>query len=190
MSQPEPNPHTQRSVAGMIGSMVVVVVVVVGWVGFRSFISDPPSPPPRVVDWTVAVGVGDRADALALYAPKVLPLGWSAKDARYSGGRFPRWELALRTDNVRTVSLAEALSSGRTLVEGIDEDATEGADVTLGGVVWQSWKFSGGDYGISREVDAPTGGSEAVLVHGSGSQAQIHDFAQTLEPRNPAPTTP
>lgn len=188
MSQPAPNPHTKRSVAGMVGSMIVVVIVVVGWVGFRSFVSDPPSPPPRVVDWTVAVGMGDRADALALYAPDTLPVGWSAKDARYSGGGFPQWYLALRTDNVRTISVTEALSPARTLATEIDEDATQGEDVTLDGVVWQSWKFPRGDYGISREAKAPTGGSESVLVHGSASPTQIHDFAQTLKPTNTQPS--
>lgn len=189
MSQPAPNPHTQRSVAGMVGSMIVVVVAVVGWVGFRSFVSDPPSPPPRVVDWTVAAGFGDRADALALFAPNTLPLGWSAKDATYQGGSFPEWYVAFRTADVKTVSITEAMAPGRTLVAEIDKDATQGEDVTLDGVVWQTWKFSKGDYGISREAKAPTGGSESVLVHGSGSSTQIHDFAESLQPRNAEPAS-
>lgn len=189
MSQPAPNPHTQRSVAGMVGSMIVVVIAVVGWVGFRSLISDPPSPPPRVVDWTVSVEIGRQADALALYAPAALPAGWSAKDARYSSGTFPRWELALRTaavhaDDARTVSITEAMSSARTLVSEIDKDATQGADVTLNGVVWQTWKFSAGDYGLSLIAKAPSGAPESVLVHGSASKEQIRDFAQTLKPTN------
>lgn len=189
MSQPAPNPHTQRSVAGMVGSMIVVVVVVVGWVGFRSLISDPPSPPPPVVDWTVAAEIGHQADVLALYAPAALPTGWSAKDARYSGGDFPRWELALRTaavraEDVRTVSLTEAMSSGRALVSEIDKDATQGEDVTLDGVVWQTWSFSKGDYGLTLVTKTPSGASESVLVQGSASQQQIRDFAGSLKPRN------
>lgn len=189
MSQPAANPHTQRSVAGMVGSMIVVVIVVVGWVGFRSLISDPPSPPPRVVDWTVQVEFGRQADALALYAPAALPPGWSAKDARYSSGAFPRWELALRTaavksDDVRTVSVTEAMSSGRTLVSDIDKDATQGEDVTLNGVIWQAWEFSTGDYGLTLVAKAPTGAPESVLVHGSASEELIREFAQSLRPTN------
>ena len=188
MSQPAPNPHTQRSVAGMIGSMIVVVIAVVGWVGFRSFVSDPPNPPPRVVDWTVAANVGRGAGKLALYAPDVLPLGWTAKDARYSGGDFPRWELALRTDNVRTVILVEALAPAASLVNDIDKDAEKGADVTIDGTTWQSWSFAKGDRGISLTTQARTGGSETVLLYGSASDQQIRDFAASLEPASATPT--
>lgn len=187
MSQPAPNPHTQRSVAGMVGSMIVVVVVVVGWVGFRSLISDPPSPPPRVVDWTVQARVGDQADALGVYAPEALPAGWTAKDARYSGGAFPKWELALRTAGVRTISITETVEPGSKIVSDIDDDAVQGEDVTLDGVVWQTWKFKRGDYGLSRSVTAPTGAAESVLVHGSAPQEEIREFARTLRPTNPAP---
>jgi len=182
MTQPAPNPHTQRSVAGMVGSMIVVVIAVVAWVGFRSAISDPPEPPPRVVDWTVSVNIGRQAGALAMYAPDALPVGWSAKDARYTGGTFPKWQLALRTNDVRTVSVTEALTSAESLVEDIDKDADQGEDITINGVRWQTWKFSKGDYGVSLVTQSPTGAPESVLVHGSASQDQTRDFASTLKP--------
>ena len=53
-----------------------------------------------------------------------------------------------------------------------------------GDAAWQSWEFANGDYGLSREARAPTGGAEAVLVYGSGSEAQIQEFAGTLRARN------
>lgn len=172
----------QRSVAGMIGAMIVAVVVAGGW-----YLLGRPgdaTQPIRTVDWSAWVQAGRADEALRLYAPDALPEGWRATSATYQGGNQPRWHLGMLTDNGKYVGLEETYDSARVLVEQyVDENATRGPDVTIAGTTWQSWTDAGGDYALSLDVTVPGGRSEAVLVVGSAPAEEIQAFAERLRDR-------
>ncbi|MCZ4500596.1 MAG: hypothetical protein JWQ74_3151 [Marmoricola sp.] len=176
------NPHTQRSVAGMVGSMIVIVVLVVAWMGFRSLTSDDTvihEPPP---DWAAWVKAGRVDGALRIYAPDALPAGWTARASTYQGGDEPLWHLALLTDKNRFVGVEESRESVRDMVARVvDKNADQGDDVTVLGTSWQTWTDSGGDYALTQRIRINADRSETVMVVGTAPVAEILAFAETLK---------
>ena len=193
MSQPEPNPHTQRSVAGMIGSMIVIVILVLVWFGFRSATSGQQATPIQTVDWKVFVTSGRADHALLLFAPDELPRGWVATSVNFSGGNFAQWHLGMLTSkNANTgkyVAIEESLDTVTDLVKAnVDENAVQGRDVRINGQTWQTWTDSGGDFGLARAITAG-GRTESVLVYGAAPDQAIKDFTATLKTGTVRPVT-
>ncbi len=163
--------------------MIVAVVVAGGW--YLLGRPDESVQPVRTADWTAWVKAGRADDALQLYAPDALPDGWRATSATYQGGNQPRWRLGLLTDSGKFVGLEETYESAGDVVERVvDENASQGPDVTINGTTWQSWTDSGGDYAVSIDITVPGGRSESVLVAGSAPDDQIRAFAESLRNRD------
>lgn len=180
MSQPV-NSRSQRSVAGMVGALIVVVLLVALWVGFRSLTSDKEATPVHTVDWAAWVKAGRADQQLMLFAPAKLPSGWRATSVDYAGGNGASWHLGLLTDSGKYVGIEESRESTEDLVEQyVDEDAVRGEDVTVAGEAWQTWTDAGGDYALVRSVEVGGQPYESVLVVGSAPEAAIEDFTATL----------
>lgn len=183
-------PGNQRTFAGMIGAMLVTVAVGGGWylLGRPSEDQQPITSQP----WAHWVKSGRSDGKLAVLAPESMPKGWVVRAAGYDSGTDPRWRLALLDENGRFVGVEESPRSTEDLVEEyVDENATRGKDVQVGGITWQSYTDAGGDYAIVRTLQAPGGGQERVLVYGSAADAEIRTFAGTLSATStPTDTAP
>jgi hypothetical protein len=178
MSQPV-NPRTQRSVAGMVGALIVVVLIVVAVVVFRS--SGQEATPVKTVDWTPWVKAGRAEQQLMTFAPTTLPEGWRATSVKYISGNEAHWHLGLLTDAGKYVGIEESRASTEDLAEQyVDQDAVRGKDVTVAGEIWQTWTDDGGDYALVRSVEVGGRPYESVLVGGSAADSAIEDFAGTL----------
>jgi hypothetical protein len=173
------NPRTQRSVAGMVGALVVVVAIGLVWVEIGG--SGQKATPVPSVDWAAWVKAGRADQELMTFAPERLPKGWRARAATYSGGIEPRWHLALLTDAGKYVGIEESRGSTQDLAEDvIDRDAVRGKDVTVGGETWQTWTDTGGDYALARSIAVGGQPYESVLVGGSAPDQTIRTFVGTL----------
>lgn len=175
------NPRTQRSVAGMVGALIVVVTLGVVWVKIGG--SDEKPTPIPTVDWAAWVKAGRADKQLRMLAPEKLPSGWRATSANYAAGVQAHWHLGMLTDSGKYVGLEESRASTQNLVEEyVDADAVRGKDVTVAGETWQTWTDAGGDYALVRAIGAGGTTQETVLVGGSAAEAAIRDFAESLEP--------
>lgn len=182
MSQPAPtpaSPASRRSFAGLVGAMLVTVLVGGGWYLLGRPHAD--VQPVKTVPWAFWVTSGRSDGKLAMLAPAALPRGWRPTSASYVSGVDPRWHLGMLTPQGKFVGLEESPRTTQDLVEQyVDENATRGKDVTVGGARWQSWTDAGGDYAVVRTLAAPGGGQERVLVYGSAPDAQVRSFAESL----------
>jgi len=166
-----------------IVALAVALGAAIGWY----YVGQPSESvqPVKTVDWSAWVKAGRAEDALVVFAPESLPDGWRATSATYLGGNEARWRVGMLTDTGKFVGLEETYESVRALVERVvDENATQGPEVTINGRTWRSWTDSGGDYAVSIEVEVVGGRSESVLVAGSASDEEIREFAASLRDRN------
>jgi len=178
MSQPT-TARPPRTVAGMVGALIVVVALVVVVVLFRQSGQEPQETPS--VDWSAWVKAGRSEQQLMLFAPPSLPKGWRATSVNYSGGTGPHWHLGMLTDSGKYVGIEESRASTRVLVERyVDQDAVRGKDITVAGQVWQTWTDSGGDYALVRSLAVGGQPYESVLVGGSAAPAAIRGFTESL----------
>jgi hypothetical protein len=173
------SPRTQRSVAGMVGALIVVVAIGVVWVKIGG--SGQKDTPVPTVDWSAWVKAGRSEQQLMVFAPATLPSGWRATSVDYTRGAAPHWHLGLLTDAGKYVGIEESRGTTEDLAEEyVDEDAVRGEDVTVGGETWQSWSDAGGDYALVRSVEVAGAPYESVLVGGSAASGPIRDFVATL----------
>lgn len=178
MSQPG-NPRTQRSVAGMVGALIVVVLVALLWVKVGG--SDEKPTPLPAVDWQAWVKAGRADGKLVVLAPARLPAEWRATSATYESGNAPQWRMGMLTDTRKFIGIEESLRPTEDLVhEYVDENAERGDETTVAGATWQTWTDAGGDYALVRTLTTPTGEQERVLVYGSAPGPAIRDFVETL----------
>ena len=172
----------KRTSGGLIGAMLVTVLAVLAFVAFRAVTTDKEPTPIRAVDYASAVTKARADKQLVVPAPERLPLGWKATSATYTRGVSPTWHLGLLTDNSKYVGVEEARASIADLVqEHVDNDAERGEDVTIAGVIWQTWTDAGGDYAVARTFGSGGPTAEAWLVVGTASEDEIRDFAATLK---------
>jgi hypothetical protein len=180
------NPRTQRSVAGMVGALIVVVAIGLVWVEIGG--SGQKATPTPKVDWTAWVKAGRSDQQLELFAPTELPAGWRATSVDYASGAAAHWHLGMLTDAGKYVGIEESRATTQDLAEQyVDIDAVRGPDVTVGGETWQTWTDNGGDYAIVRSVVIGGQPAESVLVGGSAPEAIIRKFAASLT-TGPAPS--
>lgn len=182
------NPRTQRSVAGMVGALIVVVAIGVVWVKIGG--SGQKATPIRTVDWSSWVKAGRTDHQLMVFAPTALPSGWRATSVDYAAGAAAHWHLGLLTGSGKYVGIEESRDSAEQLAQQyVDEAAVRGADVTVAGATWQTWTDSGGDYALVRPVALGGRPYETVLVGGSGGRADIRAFVATLTTGTITPPT-
>lgn len=172
----------QRSMAGMVGAMLVTLLVIIAFVAFRAVNRDDPDYQPEAVEYLPQVEGVQANDGFRIRPayPPTLPDGWTATQA-YAELDDQLWSLNLLTDEGRFLGVRQ---SGRlpvdSLVEDyVDEDAEEGGTVELSGALageWTEWTDASGDYALVREL----GRDEVVLVVGTGDEAEIRAFAESL----------
>lgn len=169
----------QRSTGGLIGAMIVTVLAVVVFAVLRGANADRQDTPVRSVDYSASLRAAQADGELRVWAPPALPTGWKATSASYTGGRSPAWHLGLLTDDGDYVGVEQSRDSPSALVtEFVDADAERGADVTIDGRTWQTWRDSGGDYAVVRELDGAA--RESLLVVGSAPEGVVRDLATRL----------
>ena len=168
-----------RTVAGMVGALIVVVALGVLWVEVGG--SDEKPTPVTSADWRAWAKSGRADGKLTVLAPDRLPSGWRATSATYQSGNAPQWRMGMLTGAGKFVGVEESLEPTEDLVrEYVDEDAEQGDDVTIAGQTWQTWTDAGGDYAVVRTLTTPIGEQERILVYGSAPDATIRDFTATL----------
>lgn len=171
-----------RTFSGLIVAMVVVVLVVLGWTAFRAFISDNQPTPVRTVEWQPVIEAAASDGQIAVLAPDALPEGWRATSASWSAAAG-HLHIGMLTGEGTYVGLEESRDRlDEVVARYVDEDATQGDDVTIGGTEWQTWTDEGGDYAVGRTVQPEKGAPVSYVVVGSGDEGEVRDFAASLQP--------
>lgn len=179
-----PQPRYRRTSGGLVAALVITVGAVLAFVAFRGLIRDNEPTPVRTVDYARTVKMGRQQGQLAMLAPTRLPRGWRATSAAYVPGPAPTWHLGLLTAAEKYVGVEEARATVDDMVrQHVDENATRGGSVQLGGARWQVWRDSGGDYAVVRSLRGPKREQETVLVVGSAPESQVRELAATLHGR-------
>lgn len=166
----------------MIGAMAILLVVVIGAWALGNVGSGDDGKPPATVDYTGWLKSGRQDGQLRMFAPDPMPSGWRATSASYQTGVAPHWHLGMLTGKDGYVGIEEEVASPRSMVhEYVDQDATRGSRVSVAGHIWRSYRDSGGDYALVREVPAPQGSEpETLLVVGSAPPAVVKSFVAGL----------
>jgi hypothetical protein len=160
----------------MIGAMVVLLLVVAAFVIFRDINRDDPASPVKPVDYKTPAQYARTAASFDLLAPAALPDGWIATSVRFTDGEEQAWHLGTLTEDRRYVGLEQADRPISGMVEDyVDEDATQGDDVTVGGETWETWSDAGEDLALVRES-----GDVTTLVVGRVPQETLETLIATL----------
>lgn len=168
-----------RPMMSGIVALAVALVTAIGW--YYVGRPDESAQPVRTVEWKPWVKSGQQDGKLVMVAPRALPNGWRSTSARYVSGVNPRWHLGMLTQDGKFVGLDEARDTVTDLVEAyVDENATQGRDVEIDGLTWQTWTDAGGDYALVHTLDGPGGNRENVIVYGSAPDAEVRAFADSL----------
>lgn len=175
MSQQGGSARYQRSMAGMIGAMLVTVGLIVVFLLFRAATREQVEVDPQPVDYLDAVSQLQEVGQRPVH-PARLPEGWMATSIDVDRGDDPAWGMGVLTDDGRFVGLRqEEESVGDLLDLFVDEEARELGSVTVPGSVaprWTTYVDEGGDHAYATEV-----GDETVLVYGS---APVEDLEELL----------
>lgn len=167
----------QRSMAGMIGALIVTLGVIVAYVVFRAVNRDELDYEPEAVDYLVAVEGLQGSGALRPAYPPTLPEGWTATRASYDV-ETRTWTLNLLTDDGSFMGVRQSVLPEDALVEEyVGEDAEEGDELTLESPLartWTSWSDDS-DYAVVSEV-----GRNRVLVVGTAGRDEVEDLAASL----------
>lgn len=165
----------QRSVAGMVGSMLILVLVVGGFIVLREANRTTPDATVKTVDYArTAEFAQDQVD-FPIVQPRPLPEGWRATSVRFVPAPSS-WHVGFLTDEDRYVGLEQARRSEQKMVESyVDPEAVEGDPVQVAGDTWRTWTDEGGDTALTR-----TEGEVTTLVVGTPGQDVLVDFASTL----------
>ena len=123
----------QRTIAGGIGSMIVLVLVVLAFVVFRAVFRDNDAVEVDPVDYLSVVGPAQEAGVPVVYPPS-LPDGWKATSVDFDPGDRPAWGVGMLTDDGKFVGVRQEDADLDSLLDTyVDEDATEGDTVTVEG---------------------------------------------------------
>lgn len=178
MSQTGGTARYQRSMAGMIGAMLVTVGVIAVFLVFRALTREQVEVEPQPVDYLDAVSqlqdVGQRP-----VHPERLPAGWMATSVDVERGDDPAWGMGVLTEDGRFVGLRqEEESVGDLLDVLVDEEAREDGAIEVPDSFttrWTTYVDDGGDHAYAADV-----GEETVLVYGSASVDDLEEFLGLL----------
>jgi hypothetical protein len=172
----------QRSVAGGVGSLIVLVLVVLAFVVFRSLFRDNDIEVVEPVEYLPVVAAAQQAGMDVVYPPSI-PAGWTATSVAFDPGPRSAWGLGMLTDDGKFVGVRQADEDLDSLLETyVDENAAEGDVVTVEGAIvpeWQEWSDVGGDHAYAATV-----GRTEVLVFGP---APIGDLLTVVRSLTDAP---
>jgi hypothetical protein len=168
----------QRSVAGGIGSMIVIVAVVLAYVGFRAFFRDNEAVEPEAVDYMSVVGPAQQSGVPVVY-PASLPKGWIATSVDFVPGARPAFGVGMLTDDGKFVGVRQEDTDLSSLLERyVDKNAVKGDTVSVPGALapeWQEWSDAGGDHAFSATV-----GDFEVLVYGAAPTDDLLTVVRSL----------
>ena len=177
-AQPETPGRYQRSIAGGVGSLIVLVLVVLAFVAFRAVFRDNKEVEPEAVDYLVVVAPAQQSGFRIVYPPS-LPEGWTPTSVDYVPGARPAWGVGMLTDDGKFVGLRQEDADVSTLLEAhVDKDPVEGDVVAVPGSVvedWQEWSGAGGDHAYSASI-----GDDEVLVYGSAPVDDLLTIVRSL----------
>jgi Protein of unknown function (DUF4245) len=161
----------QRSVGGLLGSLVVLVVVVVGYVAIRALVLPDQATPEQRVDYTQVVPQAREAADFRLLAPSRLPRGWRATSVRFTDGDDQHWHLGVLTDTGRYVGLEQGDQSVASMVEEyVDPETSRGRPASVGGQTWSTYTDGGGDLAFVRRTK---GATTLVVGHDVGRSVLV-----------------
>jgi hypothetical protein len=161
----------QRSVAGLVGALLITLVVIGAFVLFRALVRDDLEQRPEPVDYLGSAGFAQE-DGVAVVYPPSLPAGWVATSVDLTPGERPAWGLGFLTDEERFVGLRqEDAPLDDLLATYVDEETEELPAAEFPASVanrWRVFEDAGGDLGFAAEV-----GEEWVLVYGSAPREDL-----------------
>ena len=168
----------QRSIAGGVGSMIVLLLVVLAFVALRGIFRDNDGVDVEPVDYLAVVGPAQEAGIQVVYPPS-LPQGWAATSVDFVPGDRPGFGVGMLTDDEKFVGVRQQDDDLASMLETyVDDDAVEGDTVSVDSSVapeWQEWSDAGGDHAYSATV-----GETEVLVYGSAPTEDLLTIVRSL----------
>jgi len=168
----------ERTIAGGVGSMIVLVLVVLAFVGLRAVFRDNDAVDVDPVDYLSVVGPAQDAGVPVVYPP-TLPDGWKATSVDFDPGDRPAWGVGMLTDDGKFVGVRQEDADLDSLLDTyVDEDATEGDTVTVEGALvpeWQEWSDAGGDHAYAASI-----GDYEILVYGPAPTDDLLTIVRSL----------
>jgi hypothetical protein len=168
----------QRSIAGGIGSLIVLIAVVLAFVAFRAVFRDNDAVDVEAVDYLAVVAPAQEAGIRVVYPPS-LPEGWTATSVAFVPGERPAFGVGMLTDDDLFVGVRQADEELADLLETyVDAQVVKGDVVTVDGAIvpeWQEWSDDGGDHAYSATV-----GDTEVLVYGSAPTEDLLTVVRSL----------
>jgi hypothetical protein len=168
----------QRSIAGGIGSLIVLIAVVLAFVAFRAVFRDNDAVDVEAVDYLAVVAPAQEAGIQVVYPPS-LPEGWTATSVAFVPGERPAFGVGMLTDDDLFVGVRQADEELADLLETyVDAQVVKGDVVTVDGAIvpeWQEWSDDGGDHAYSATV-----GDTEVLVYGSAPTEDLLTVVRSL----------
>ena len=167
-----------RSIAGGVGSLIVLIAVVLAFVAFRAVFRDNDAVDVEPVDYLAVVSPAQEAGIQVVYPPS-LPEGWTATSVAFVPGERPAFGVGMLTDDDLFVGVRQADEElADLLATYVDEDAVKGDVVTVDGAIvpeWQEWSDAGDDHAYSATV-----GDTEVLVYGSAPTEDLLTVVRSL----------
>jgi hypothetical protein len=155
--------------------MLVMLLVVVGFVLLRDLTRVDPESPGAPVDYQQSATFAREQVGFEVLAPPALPDGWRATSVEFVP-QPARWHLGLLTEEGRYVGLEQVDSSVESMVTTyVDDEATQGGDVTIEGRPWSTWTDDEGDTALVRD-----GREVTTLVVGPVEQDVLVDYVKIL----------
>lgn len=170
-----------RTTNGLIGSMIVTLLAIGAFVALRALNREELEVTPEPVDYR-AVVANVQGSGFDVVHPTDLPAGWIATSVDFVPGDDPAFGIGMLTDDGEFAGLRqEDAPLDDLLATYVDDEPTEGEELTVTGSVartWRSFTDSGGDHAY-----AATLGDDEVLVYGSASAADLRRLIGTLTTR-------
>ena len=172
----------QRSVMGLVTSLVVTVVAVGALLYFMGMFRNDYQTEPEKIDYLETVRAAQGAGLTPPY-PTKLRKGWIATGVDLEPGDDRVFMLRMLTDDDKFVAVRQEDASVLSLVHTwVDEDATEGEGYRVPTEVpqpvapeWKGYADEGGDSAYVAEV-----GDEAIIVFGSAPQQDLQAVIDSL----------
>ncbi|WGX95609.1 DUF4245 family protein [Nocardioides sp. L-11A] len=182
-AQPSGSPgRYQRSVVGLVTSLVVTVAAIVGMLYFMGAFRSDFEIEPEAIDYVETVRSAQQAGLTPIY-PTSLPKGWIATGVDVTPGDDPVFMIRLLTDDGKFAAVRQEDASATALLsQWVDEDVEPADDYAVPSEVpapvardWEGYSDSGGDTAYVAEV-----GDETVLVFGSAPAKDLRALVDAL----------
>jgi LCP family protein required for cell wall assembly len=162
----------QRSIAGGVGSLIVLVVVVLAFVAFRAVFRDNDAVDVEPVDYLAVVAPAQEAGIQVVYPPS-LPEGWTPTSVDFVPGARPAFGVGMLTDDDVFVGVRQADEELTTLLETYVEGPKEPLNILVMG--------SDDRDAPGNNIDNLTGGGKrsdtTILLHLSADRKRAYGIS-------------